>query len=253
MPKPATFRLDLIEEKSFEETELIIKDILEAVESEKYLISYEKAQDKRFPCGKIEKGKWHWQGVVYYNKSHESYKKKCEELSPLWKGTKGSKGQGKRSFADCTKEDNYTVYISKSGRIRFKKGYTEEELEDLYDRSYGYEEDKIIDVDNKGRPIKVKGKGKSCSKASNFEAAYKYLYEHYFEHVTRVCAWEVCKHIIKYYQSMGRCESNDFQEKCMTKSLIRNYYAENDPEKYEKWCHARAKEIIGHEFSYDFM
>lgn len=43
MPKPATFRLDLIEEKSFEETELIIKDILEAVESEKYLISYEKA------------------------------------------------------------------------------------------------------------------------------------------------------------------------------------------------------------------
>lgn len=228
MPNPGTFRLDLIDEITQDATENIIKSILEELQSDKYLISLEQAD---------QTGKLHWQGVVYYNQSYESYKKLCETYTPQWKGTRGCKGQGKRSFAKVKNEDSYTIYVSKSGNVRFRKGYSDEEIKELHEKSYT--------VDKKDDKKKKKPE-------SNFESAVAYVEEEYFSSlIGRICPWDVCATLIKYYQYKVKCEPNDFQLKCMTKSIIRNYYATRKPDKFDKFCRIRAKEIIGSEFAYD--
>lgn len=228
--QPNTFRLDLIPEFSIEETEAKIQSFLDELGSEKYAIAYE-LSDKR--------KKWHWQGIIWYAKSNQNYRKIGEKHLSEWTATRGCGKDGLRSFAPVNKSvEGYSIYISKSANWKFVKGYSENDLKTMHD-SYT-------------PPGKQAGGSVDRKKPeSNFQAAYNYVFEHYLSKVNgMIDPLEVGASIIDYYQSKVKCESNNFQEENMTKSIIRHYYFQNYPDRYKRWRMYRAQEVIGNRFHY---
>lgn len=223
MANSYTLRLDVIEDVSSEDTLKRIEDAL--CKYPRYMIYHEYAK---------ETGKPHFQGIVWADEGHETYKKAMERLFPEWKGTRGCKGQGKRSFAP-TKTSNYEIYITKDGDVRLCKGYSTEDIERLRAKSY--------------QPA-VKAKAERKNEPTGYQKALAHV-----KQSVSPADWmnptEICKALIDYYTKAVKCEPNDFQLKCMTKSIMSSLLYESDPQRYERWKQVRAEQIIGREFIFD--
>lgn len=133
----ATFRVDVLAHISQDIIEQRIAEALKDLKSEKYLISLEKADG--------ESKKLHYQGIIFYDMKYETYKKRMEAFFPEWKGERGKKGA--RSFAEV-RTDNYEIYVTKDYNFKFVKGYSKEEIDELYSKSY-----KKREVIDSGLPI----------------------------------------------------------------------------------------------------
>lgn len=218
-----TFRVDVIPEVSEEQLAVRVQDALVKAESDKYLISLEVAE---------KTGKLHYQGIVYSKLNYNTYKKRMENCFPEWKATRGCKGMGKRSFAQV-KTDNYEVYVTKDDNIKYIKGYSDDEVEQLKAKSY-----KKSDVQVDKEDVK-----------KNW---FITLVDHCIKNgvTARSAGWEIAEAIIDAYDEYVKCEPNDFQLRCYAKSIQRHLvsaYARSS-EKEEIWKNykrARAKEIIG--------
>lgn len=230
----ATLRLDVIDGKQVSDVEEVIKNILQSVHSEKYLISLEQGD---------ETGKLHFQGVVYYpgDKSYEWYKKKCEEVTKEWKGGRGKKN-GARSFAQIKDIQQYSIYVTKDGDIRFRLGYSDDEVNDLKSKSY------------KKVPKKEKDK---VVKMSNYNELANYCMQQMkdfdFKNIPlRGVAEEIAYYIQDYYLNNMKCEPNDFQLKAYVKSILKWMIYEldssSDKKSYKKYLNYRAMEICGDSF-----
>lgn len=88
-----------------------------------------------------ETGKLHYQGVVYHAGSETAIRTRWTECFPSdpWEAKRAKK-------KSCTKvrSEKYEIYITKENNIQFKKGYTEEEINNLYKQSYKKEKEDII-------------------------------------------------------------------------------------------------------------
>lgn len=129
MTERYTFRVDVIDKVSEEETNRRMEQLLKTFD--KYIISYEISKKKLKP---------HYQGIIFTDMKHETYKKLCEKAFPEWKGKRGDKC-GMRSFA-IVRKDEYEIYCVKDGDIRYRKGYTDDEIKTLQSKSY-----QVIDKD----------------------------------------------------------------------------------------------------------
>lgn len=192
------------------------------VEYPKYIISYEIAKKTKKP---------HYQGIIFTTCKNETYKKRLEKLFPEWKGTRGGKC-GLRSFAPV-KEDSWEVYIVKDKDIRFRQGYSDFEIEELKTKSYT-----VNHIDDDVR------------QATAFMKAYEYVYTHLG---TSFNARDIARSLLEYYRTCTKCEANDFQIKCMTKSVLKHFMYTKGEDVYERFLEARVNEIIGNEFVYPGM
>lgn len=216
-----TFRVDIIPDVDIDIIKKRVEQALESSESEKYLISLEEAKKTK---------KLHYQGVIYSSLKFMTYKKRMEGIFPEWKGTRGCKGQGKRSFAEV-KGDSYEIYITKDDNIKYVKGYTDEEIQLLKSQSYHKSEDK--------------------SKENWFLTLVQHCYDNNVDAMSD--GWQIGACIIDAYQKYIKCEPNDFQIKSYAKSIQRHMvaqYAEEvkKPHVWSRYKELRAKEIIGHEW-----
>jgi len=160
-------------------------------------------------------GKPHLQGIVESKWDLKTYHNKMYYIRKLYTASKSS-------FATVKKNESYQKYITKDGKIVLSN-YTKEEME-----KWGEWEDKPRDS-NFGRlqreiPLCEYSKGPRGLAAA----------------------------IIQWYEDQDKVEPNDFAIKCQVKSLLRHWYNKDRPEKWELFKTARATEIIGGEFIYDF-
>lgn len=65
--------------------------------------------------------------------------------------------------------------------------------------------------------------------------------------------WAIASDVIQFYQNKNKLEPNDFQIKCYIKSLIRRDCYERRSSEWERFKRCRAKEIVGNEFTYEFL
>lgn len=218
-----TFRIDVIPQ-----VENIEERITLALQPfEKYLIAFEEAEKTK---------KYHYQGIVFSTWGHEKYKKYMESMFEEWKGTKQNKG--KRSFAKV-KKDEYEIYITKDGDFRFIKGYLADEVASLQEQSYQKP------IASNPQVEKIKKKEKSW---------FHTLIDHCKSrgiHATS-SGWEIAAAIIHAYSEYVKCEPNDFQIKCYAKSIQRELIKEQRPERFDAYMIARAKQVIGHEWTHDY-
>lgn len=218
-----TLRLDVIDEVE----ESVIQQRIESALSKysKYLVYHEYAAETKKP---------HFQGIVWSDQGHDTYKKYMEGLFPEWRGTRGCKGAGKRSFA-AVKTDNYEIYITKDGDQRLIKGYTVDEVSELQSKSYQKAE----------KPKAVRKKD-----LTSFQKALEYVKSRGEHHLME--PQRIARVLIDYYTTQVRCEPSDYMIKNMVKSVMSQLLYNNEPERYERWADARAKQIIGCEFIFDF-
>lgn len=106
-----TIRIDYVSPYSEEFHEETLTDFLSKYE--KYIVFKEIS---------AKKGKLHWQGVVFTNQIHNTYRTKANAHFDHWKGHQ------RRSFAEVGDVEKYMPYIFKDGNQRIQKGFTEEEL-----------------------------------------------------------------------------------------------------------------------------
>lgn len=134
-----TFRVDMLSIVSREETENRIEKCLSRYP--KYLISLEVADKSK---------KLHYQGIVHSDDLHRTYQEHCKSFFKEWKGERGKKGP--TSFAQV-RNDNYEVYITKDHEYYLSKGYTDEEIEVLHEKSYKKNEVSRSDANNDNVPV----------------------------------------------------------------------------------------------------
>lgn len=216
MANPQTVRLDLLDSVEESVIEQRLRAALEVYP--RFLVYCEVADETQ---------KVHWQGIVWTDCPHKTYQGYMEKLFPEWKGTRGCKGQGKRSFAPVKKLEEYEVYVTKDKNRRIVQGYRDDELDALEAKSYKKSE--------KSRKVEK----------SSLQRLVDYIEEHQVDHLS---PHAVGAAVIDYYVKQVKCEPNDFQLKCMIKSVIGNMMFRHQPKDYEKWRDARVKSIIGHEF-----
>ena len=200
------------------------KRVLKALEPyDKYIMGYEQSDVKK---------KWHYQGVIFIENetAYQTYKKTMEQIFVEWKGKRGNKGNGLRSFAKVLKEESYKIYVSKDF-VKWSKGFTDEELKELKDKSY------------------KKGEKKKKDKEKPW---FQVLIEHCLANgVTASSAgWDIAASVIDAYREYTKCEPNDFQIKCYAKSIQRELvYARaieiDRKDIYTTYLQRRARDIIG--------
>lgn len=205
-----TVRLDY---KSAEDVELLKKFL------DKYdrFLVYEET-------GAVTK-KLHYQGIIRVQDDKElnAIKSRFSTMFPDHKG--GSKSMSK------VKSKNYEVYITKDKKIFYRKGYTDEEVQELEEKSYK--------------------KSEGTSGSTSFTRAVQYCKDHGIN--IHSSGWEIAETLIEYYRETCRCEPNDFQIKNMAKSIYTQLIFQRsvemkDPNIYKNFRTKRAKQIIGTEW-----
>lgn len=215
-----TFRLDVIPEVSVSDMERRIQSALDTYP--KYCISFEISDKKK---------KEHYQGIVFGLTPYNTYKKYMENLFPEWKGTRGCKGAGKRSFAEV-KKDEYEIYVVKDQNIKFKKGYTDEELTTLMQKSYP--------------------KSEAKKKLATSEPFWMKLYE---DCKAAGCTastdgWALMEEIIESYQQRTKAQPSQHQLRCYAETIQRHMVAQyakenNRPEIWAQYKRKFANVVIG--------
>lgn len=206
-----TIRVDIIGDKTDEYMERFLKKY------EKYLI-YEEISD--------EVKKPHYQGIIWVpdNKAYVAIKTRFSTHFNEW--TKGLKSMA------LVRKAQYEIYITKDKQLKWSKGYTQEQIEELEKQSYKKEKQPVL---------------------TSFQRAYQYCKDHGL--TTSSDGWQIAEMLIDYYRENVKCEANDFQIKNMAKSIYTHCVYErskesNKPEIYANYRRQRAKEIMGCEWSY---
>lgn len=216
-----TFRLDVIPEVSVQDTERRIQAALASYP--KYCISFEIATG--------DSKKEHYQGIVMGYTPYNTYKKNMETLFPEWKGTRGCKGAGKRSFAEV-KKDEYEIYVVKDKNIKFKKGYTDEELKTLMEKSY-----QKSDV-----------KKKSTSDGPFWMKLYD---DCKLAGITASSSgWDIMDEIIEAYERRTKAQPSQHQLRCYAETIQRHMIAtyakeNNRPDVWQQYKSKFSNAVIG--------
>lgn len=206
-----TIRVDIIGEKTDEMMERFLKKY------ERYLIYYEISDEVKKP---------HYQGIIWVpdNKAYVAIKTRFSTHFSDW--TKGQKSMR------LVRKAQYEIYITKDKQLKWSKGYTQEQIEELEKQSYKKEKQPVL---------------------TSFQRAYQYCKDHGL--TTSSDGWQIAEMLIDYYRDNVKCEANDFQIKNMAKSIYTHCVYErsreqNKPEIYANYRRQRAKEIMGCEWSY---
>lgn len=237
---PFTIRIDLIDD-SFSESDLrkmtsdstfsIIKQeqlrgrVQTFIEKySKYIVAYEEAS---------QTGKLHYQGIVWVEDdvAYKAMKTRFQTMFPHHKGS--------RKSMTAVKKATYESYIVKDGRIIFKKGYTDEEIEAFKAASYKKDEELVSKkVSKKSKP------------PSNFQNAYNFCIENGITIKSAGDGWEICDTLQHYYTTLCKCEPTDYQLQNMTKSIAKQLVYEwsqkhNQKHVYERFLRDRSRQILG--------
>lgn len=206
-----TIRVDIIGEKTDELMERFLKKY------ERYLIYYEISDEVKKP---------HYQGIIWVpdNKAYVAIKTRFSTHFSDW--TRGQKSMR------LVRKAQYEIYITKDKQLKWSKGYTQEQIEELEKQSYKKEKQPVL---------------------TSFQRAYQYCKDHGL--TTSSDGWQIAEMLIDYYRDNVKCEANDFQIKNMAKSIYTHCVYErsreqNKPEIYANYRRQRAKEIMGCEWSY---
>lgn len=206
-----TIRLDVINDDDAD----VLKKYLDKYS--KYLV-YEEIAD-------ITKKK-HYQGIIRVNdeKEFNACKVRFTTMFPNHKASKKSMSK--------VRSKNYEIYIAKDGKVFERKGYSDEEIQALQEKSY-----------KKGNePV-----------ASSLAKAMSYCKDRGITDSSN--GWSICETLIDYYRENVKCEPNDFQLRNMTKSIYTHLCYERsvrqgNPAIYENYKKERSREIMGSTWIY---
>lgn len=184
---------------------------------DKYLV-YDEISDK--------KKKPHYQGIIWYKDEKEAKAAKTRYTEMFGK----THPKSLKSMIKVN-TDNYEIYITKGGKVFCSKDYTEDKILELQTKSY-------------------KKPTKKTTQKSQFSKILDYCKESNLQCTAN--GWEIAALILKYYTHEVKCEPNDFQIKCMAKSIQRQlcyeYSQESGKNVFNNYIQQRAKDIIGHEW-----
>lgn len=207
-----TIRVDIIGENATDFMERFLKKY------DKYLI-YEEVSDQ------VQKP--HYQGIVWVpdNKAYVAIKSRFSTHFSDWT-------RGQKSMA-LVRKAQYEIYITKDKQLKWSRGYSDDEIKALEDKSY--KKDSKLPV------------------LTSFQKAYQYCKDHGL--TTSSDGWQIAEMLIDYYRDNVKCEANDFQIKNMAKSIYTHCVFEkskelNNPAVYANYRRQRAKEIMGLEWQY---
>lgn len=212
-------RIDVLGPQGY--TEECMQKFLELYD--RYLIAHEISDKESKP---------HYQGIIHfetkaaYDAAYTRFKRTFD--SKLW-------SKGHRAFP-MAKTSNYEIYITKDEDIRYKKNYTEEEINILISKSYK-KENNVYKKEKK-------------EKESNFLAAYTFCVDSGI--TVSSTGWDVIAVLIRYYYQRVKCEPNDFQLKSMAKTILTKIYLDHhasDKAKQDAYLRYRARVIQGPDWS----
>lgn len=180
-----------------------------------YLVYHEYATNTKKP---------HYQGVIHWP-SESLFKSARVRLYTMFKDLT----KGRKSMA-CVRKDAYEIYITKDKDLRYRNGFTDEQIEELSSQSY--EKDKTV------------------SGSTGFKKAFDYVVGRGYSDSTN--GWEIAEALIDYYRESVKCEPNDFQIRNMAKSIYTHMVFDRSQKQgkhiYESYRRERAKQIIGNEW-----
>lgn len=217
-----TFRLDT-DRLGLEYTNSLIELFLKENDLlfSKYIISYELGS---------ETGKGHYQGFIIHHIQSTGYQTRCSRYFSNYKSSE-------KSFAPVKKEF-FKTYVCKDGNIKWSKGYSDEEIKDLcdqYDPNYA----RTVNANAK-RQVQ-----RSSTKKDRFNELVGQLTSKGVTHSST--GWEIAEAYLDVIQEgENPYEPNDFQIKCVIKSVQRHLiYSNATPEQLQRYKRLRAKDIIG--------